>query len=178
MSAMKKASPLTLQQLNTMTQDAFVDCLGGLFERSPWVAAMAWQLRPFNDANQLIAAMCDVVRTANREEQLALFLAHPALLAREDRSTTLTDDSCREQHEAGLDQCTDEQRLALVRLNKAYLNRFGFPFIIAVRGLAVGEIMDAMQRRLAQDHGQERETAISEVGRIAHGRLRNIIEDR
>jgi len=175
MALMTNAPQLTLQNLNTMTRDAFVDALGGLFERAPWIAERAWQARPFRDEDHMIETTRDIVRAASREEQLALLRAHPALEAPGDRATLLSSASHAEQHAAGLDQSTSEQGLELVRLNQAYLKKFGFPFIIAVRGLTVVDILDALRRRLEHDPDAERETAIAETVRIATGRLSAVI---
>lgn len=178
MSAMNNACPSTMQQLNAMTRKAFVEALGGLFEGATWVAERAWQSRPFDDADHLFAVMCHVVRASSREEQLALLRAHPALGAPGDRAIVMSNASQDEQHAAGLDLCTNEQRLELVRLNKAYLSKYGLPLVIAVRGLTVDEIIAAMVRRLAQDPDREHEAAISEAVRIASGRLTDIIGNR
>lgn len=167
-----------MQRLNAMTRKAFIEALEGVFEGATWVAARAWQSRPFDDADHLVAAMGDVVRAATREEQLALLLAHPALGPPRDRAITMSKASQHEQHAAGLDLCTREQRLELDRLNKAYLGKYGLPFVIAVRGLTVDQIIEAMERRLAQDPDREHEAAISEVVLIASGRLTDIIRNR
>jgi len=175
---MKNACQLTLQQLNTMTRNAFIEALEGVFEGATWVAARTWQSRPFDDADHLFAVMCKVVRAASREEQLALLRAHPALGAPGDRAPVMSNASRNEQHAAGLDLCTNEQRLELVRLNQAYLGKYGLPLVIAVRGLTVEEIIESMRRRLAQDPDRAHEAAIAEAVRIASGRLTNIIGNR
>jgi len=162
------AARATLAELNAMPADAFVAVLGGVFERSPWVARRSLAARPFATVASLYATMVDAVRQADADDQLALLRAHPELAARE---ADLTDESRREQRGAGLDGCTREQRTLLASLNARYRERFGFPFILAVKGYDVEGILGEARRRLGRAPAEEREEALSQVARIARFRL-------
>ncbi len=160
-----------------MTRDAFVARFGGVFEHSPWVAEAAWDagFGPEQDAVVgLHAAMVRAMRAARPERQLALIRAHPDLAGRLAVRGQLTAASSKEQAGAGLDQCTPEEYARFRTLNEAYQAKFYFPFIMAVRGRTRGEILDAFERRLDNDPGQEFETALAETETIARFRL----EDR
>src|SRR5205085_3842665 len=139
---------MTLDELNAMPAARFVATLGGIFEHSPWVAEAVVGARPFAGLGQLHAAMCDAVATAPVDAQLALVRAHPELAGRAAVRDELTDASKREQSGAGLDQCTAAEFAQIGQLNAAYNGRFGFPFVVAVRGLSRTDIIDAMARRL------------------------------
>ncbi|MBV6304305.1 2-oxo-4-hydroxy-4-carboxy-5-ureidoimidazoline decarboxylase [Candidimonas humi] len=166
------ASPaLTLEDLSNMPQAEFTACLGDIFEHSPWIAAQAWQARPFADAAALHAAMLAAVQAAGPERQLALIAAHPELAGKEAARGTLTHDSTQEQRGAGLDQCSAEELQRLRGLNAAYRERHGFPFVIAVKGLDRYQIMAAMEQRLGHDRDTELQACLREIGKIARLRL-------
>lgn len=169
---------LTPAALNAMDQAEFTACLGDIYEHSPWVAQRAWAARPFASLAALQQAMADVLAAASRAEQLALIRAHPELAGKAAVRGELTADSKREQAGAGLDQCSAEQFAALTRLNQAYGERFGFPFVIAVRGLGRQDIIAALEHRLAQTPAQEFAEALAQIDRIAGFRLQaKIAED-
>ncbi|WP_418646963.1 2-oxo-4-hydroxy-4-carboxy-5-ureidoimidazoline decarboxylase [Thauera butanivorans] len=170
------ASPATapataLAELSRLPQDAFVARLDGIFEHSPWIAERAWSAGPFTSVDALHAAMCLVVDNAAQSEQLALICAHPELAGKEAEEGTLTTASTGEQRGAGLDQCSKEELQRLRDLNKAYRERFGFPFVIAVKGLTRYQIMDGVEARLANDRDTEFRTCLKEIGKIARFRL-------
>ena len=123
-----------MQALNALPAEAFVAQLQGIFEHSPWVAERVAGLRPFATREQLHQAMCAAVDAATSAQQLALIRAHPKLGARGAVRAALTQASATEQRRAGLTDCTPEELERLEALNTAYGNKFGFPFIIAVRG--------------------------------------------
>ena len=157
---------------------AFVDHFGGVFEHSPWVAEAAFDAGldgACDTASGLHALMSRAMMAGSEEQKLALIMAHPDLAGRLARAGRLTAESTREQASAGLDQLTDEERARFTELNDAYKARFGFPFIMAVKGRSKGEIMDAFERRIAHDRTQEFATALMEISRIALLRLGDML---
>ena len=159
--------PSTLAVLNAMDRGAFVAALGGVFEHSPWIAEAAWPKRPFADIASLHRVMADIVEEASRERQLALIRAHPELGA----GRVATDFSRREQAAAGLAVEAEAEREKLRALNLGYRERFGFPFILAVKGLGPAEIRAALERRLGNEPDEEFRAALAEIAKIARFRL-------
>lgn len=160
-----------------MTREAFLTRFGGVYEHSPWVAegVLAARLGPAHDsAEGLQAAMARVVEAAGRERQLALLRAHPDLAGRLAVAGALTASSTAEQASAGLDRCTPAEFARFQGLNTAYRQRFGFPFIMAVKGRSRTEILAAFERRVANDAETEFTTALGEVHKIALLRLREL----
>src|SRR4030095_13373556 len=135
---------MTLADANTLTCDRFVSSLGWVFERSPWVAERAWNRRPFASIEHLHEAMMAEMFAARAEEQLALLRAHPDLGAR----ARMSDASTGEQAGAGLDSLSRADFERLHTLNASYRERFGFPFLLAVKGRSTREILDALAARL------------------------------
>lgn len=162
---------ISLPALNAMAPDAFAHALDGIFEHSPWIAERAAVRRPFAAVLDLHAAMCEVVSAATSDEQLSLLRAHPELAGRASVRAELTPASAREQRGAGLDACTPEEFARLQELNAAYNARFGFPFILAVRGHDRASIIAAVADRLRSDAAAERRVALREIERIALYRL-------
>ena len=167
---------ITLIQLNAASQAEFVQLLDGTYEHSPWIAEQAWAQRPFLGLDQLKLALMQVVRNAGREPQLALVRAHPELAGKAMVSKTLTAESTNEQGKAGLTDCTPEEFAQIQQLNADYNARFGFPFILAVRGprglgLPKAEIIATFARRLGNHPDFERAEALRNIHRIAEIRL-------
>jgi 2-oxo-4-hydroxy-4-carboxy-5-ureidoimidazoline decarboxylase len=169
------ASTLTpIGTLNQLDRAAFRALLGGVFEHSPWVAERAWAERPFADIDALHAVMVRIVREAGAERQLELLCAHPELAYQ----GSLTTESKAEQRGMGLDTLGAEEADDLADKNRRYRDRFGIPFIIAVRGQRDrGAILAALTRRLAGDIEAERQIALGEVATIAQFRLHDLISD-
>ena len=168
--------PLTIEQLNAATPAEFVALLDGTYEHSPWIAERAAALRPFTSLAGLKHALVGVVRDAGTEPQLALIRAHPELAGKAMVSKTLTAESTNEQGRAGLTDCTPEEFARLQQLNADYNARFGFPFILAVRGprglgLDRHEIIATFARRLGNPVDFEREECLRNIHRIAEIRL-------
>lgn len=161
----------SLSTLSSLSQADFAARLGDIFEHSPWIPERAWQRRPFASVDALHAAMVAAVDAASRDEQLGLIQAHPELAGKEAAAGTLTSASTGEQRGAGLDQCSAEELARLRRLNAAYRERFGFPFVIAVKGLSRYQIMDAVEARLNNDAATEFRACLTEIGKIARFRL-------
>lgn len=168
----------TLAALNAMLAEDFVAALGGVFEHSPWVAESAAAGRPYSSVGMLHDAMCAVVRQAGPEKQLHLIRAHPDLAGKAARAGALTDASTGEQRGAGLDRLTDAEFRRFEQLNAGYKARFGFPFVIAVKGLDKHDILAAFEQRLQHDRDQERATALDQIARIARIRLDALVADQ
>ncbi|MED5618099.1 2-oxo-4-hydroxy-4-carboxy-5-ureidoimidazoline decarboxylase [Ideonella sp. BN130291] len=167
---------LTLDRLNQATAAEFVALLDGTYEHSPWVAEGAWRDRPFVSLAQLKHALARIVREAPRGQQLALVRAHPELAGKAMVANALTAESTHEQSAAGLTQCTPDEFNTLQRLNADYNARFGWPFILAVRGprgtgLSRQEIIQTFQRRLAGHPDHELAECLRNIHRIAEIRL-------
>ncbi len=166
----------TIDSLNSADRAAFTAALGHLFEHSPWVADETWTRRPFRDAANLHAELCATMRGAARERQLALIRAHPDLAGRLALQNQLTAESTREQASAGLDQLTAEELAGFQTLNAAYLERFGFPFIICARLSNKSAMLAAMQARGGNSPEQEIQTALGEIEKIALLRLNDLLK--
>ncbi len=154
-----------------MDRDGWTEALAGIFEDSPWVAVAAWEARPFATVADLHAAMVEAFRRAPAERKLALLLAHPELAGGLARAGRLTDASNAEQASAGLDGLTGAETARFERLNGAYRDRFGFPFIVAVRDHTKASILESCEQRLRNRWEEEVETALEQVFRIARIRL-------
>jgi len=162
---------MTLEELNLMDRDAFTAALGWIFENSPWVAGRAWAQRPFATVDALHEAMVREVTAAGAEAQAALVRAHPDLGAR----ARMSDASVGEQAGAGLDRLTRAEFGCLQRLNAAYREKFGFPFIYAVKGSTKHDILRALEDRLSGDPQAEHAAALAQIYRIAQFRLEDKI---
>jgi 2-oxo-4-hydroxy-4-carboxy-5-ureidoimidazoline decarboxylase len=162
---------LTLDELNRMEEDAFTAALADVFEHSPWVAQTAAAARPFASLEALYAAMAGAVHGANPERQMALIRAHPDLAGKAARGGDLTADSKLEQTSAGLDRLSEEEFAAFHRLNNAYRDKFGIPFIVCVRRHGKESILRQFELRLRNDAAAERSAALTEICRIAALRL-------
>ena len=167
----------TLAELNEMTRVRFVGVLGEIFEMSPWIAEAAWDQRPFADRGTLLAAMVEIVEASGVAAQTDLLRAHPDLAGKAARVGALTASSTREQAGAGLDRMSDDQYERFHQSNTRYRERFGFPFIIAVKGHDAGSILTAFERRLTNNQDDERVEGLRQVGRIAEIRLESAVRD-
>lgn len=152
-------------------REAFGRRLGHVAEGSPWVADRAWGLGPFADATRTADAFARVVRAATPDEQLALIRAHPDLAGRAALAGEVTAESAGEQRSAGLDRLAPDELERLTALNAAYRERFGFPFVICVRGRDAQDVMAALEARLANDAGEERARAVEEIAAIMRLRI-------
>lgn len=158
----------------SLTKSDFLARFGAVYEDSPWVAEAVWPhaaAGELDDREALAAAMREAVDAAPRARKLTLIRAHPELAGR----ARMADISGREQAGAGLDQCSPEEFEAFQRLNAAYNARFGFPFVVAVKGLTRQDILAAFEARLANAPDAEFETAIAQIHRIAGFRLADLL---
>jgi OHCU decarboxylase len=161
-----------------MDREEFVQKFARIFEHSPWVAerAFALELGPaHNSAGGVHNALCRAFRSASEDERLAVLKAHPDLAGKLAQAKRLTPESAKEQASAGLDALTDAERQRFTELNSAYVQKFGFPYIIAVKGRTKDEILAAFEARIANDRETEFETACKQVELIALLRLRDIL---
>ena len=162
---------MTLAELNGAERGRFAAAVGWVFEQSPWVAERAWDYRPFASLDALHARMVAVVDTADEAAQLALLRAHPDLGAR----AKMSDASMGEQAGAGLDSLSPAEFERLQALNGAYRERFGFPFLFAVKGASSHDVVAALERRLSATREVELAEALRQVARIARFRLEDFI---
>jgi 2-oxo-4-hydroxy-4-carboxy-5-ureidoimidazoline decarboxylase len=164
-------SKIQLAELNAAEKTRFVDALGSVYEESPWVARRSWSERPFRSVEELRVAMRRTVVAASEEKQLALLRAHPDL----GEQTEMTDASEAEQSSAGLDDLSPAQYETFQRLNEEYREKFGFPFIMAVKNATPDSIQAAMERRVENAESEEFRTALGEVHEIARLRLDDLL---
>jgi allantoate deiminase/N-carbamoyl-L-amino-acid hydrolase len=170
----------TLQHLNQLDTAAFVDALRGIYEHSPWIPERAAAQRPFASLAALKLALQEAVSQASEDEQLSLLRAHPELAGKAAIAGELTAESTGEQAASGLDRCTPEEYAALQHLNAAYDHKFGFPFILAVKGptgkgLTRQAIIATFERRLKHRRQDELQEALRQVHRIAEIRLNALL---
>lgn len=162
---------LTLDAVAALDAAAYVETFGDLFEHSPWVAERTAAARPFASLTEMHDIMMGAVEAAEEEEKLALLRAHPDLAGRAAIAGDLTDASTSEQASAGLDALTPEEMEHFTELNTAYSMRFGFPFIMAVKGADKARILAGFEGRLGNTAEEEKQRALTEVGKIAWMRL-------
>ena len=170
---MTHSNPLTPRP-SELDQRTFVASYGDIYEHSPWVAELAWEqgLQGHHDYPEALAELMGaILESASPARQLEVIRAHPDLAGKAALAGTLTDDSTREQAGAGLDQCSPEELARFERLNDAYKAKFGFPFVMAVKGSDRFAILDAFEVRLENDPAEERRTAVAQINRIALLRL-------
>jgi OHCU decarboxylase len=169
-----------MRKPSAMSKSEFVETFGGVFEHSPWIAERAWESglgQAHDSAGGLHDALRQIFRSATAEERLAVIKAHPDLAGRLAAAKRLTPESAREQASAGLDALTEAQLARFTELNAAYTSRFGFPFILAVKGRTKEEILRNFDARIGNDRQTELETACAQVEEIARLRLRDMLPD-
>ncbi|AEF54418.1 2-oxo-4-hydroxy-4-carboxy-5-ureidoimidazoline decarboxylase [Marinomonas posidonica] len=163
--------------LTTTDEAEFVTLLGSVYEHSPWVAEQLWRLKlrhpasSYDDILKVQQAMRDIVDASTEEEKLILLRAHPDLAGKAALSGELTDASKSEQAGAGLDQCSEDELAHFLQLNDEYHSKFGFPFIMAVKGATKAQILAGFIERNPNDWQTEFDRAMREVHKIAEFRL-------
>jgi len=170
--------PAAFDRPSEMSREAFVAAYGGIFEHSPWIAERAFDLElgtAHDSAVGLHNALARAFRSASEAERLGVLTAHPDLAGKLAQAKRLTAESTAEQAGAGLDALTDEEREMFTRLNADYVDRHGFPFIIAVRDNTKDSIKAAFQRRIGNDRATEFAEACRQVERIAELRLKDLL---
>lgn len=162
---------------STMSRERFLERFGSIYEHAPWVAESVWEsgVGPEHDRIAVLAAaLAAVVATADEALQLALVRAHPDLAGKAALRGELTAASTHEQSSVGLDRCSPEEFGRFQRLNAAYRDKFGFPFILAIKGRTRSEVLDAFEHRLNNSRTQELKTALEQIDRIALLRLQDV----
>jgi 2-oxo-4-hydroxy-4-carboxy-5-ureidoimidazoline decarboxylase len=162
---------MTLAELNALDRPGFVAAIGWIFEDSPWVADRTWASRPFASLDQLHTAMMAELHSAGVQQQLSLLRAHPDLGTR----MKMTDASRGEQSGAGLDRLSPDEFRRLQQLNAAYREKFGFPFLYAVKGSTTHDILAALEARASAGPDEEFREALRQVSRIARFRLEDVL---
>lgn len=166
----------SLAEINAMDAPRFTETVGRVFEHAPWVAARVAVRRPFADRDGLHRAMVAVVAGAGADEQLALVRGHPELAGKAAIAGDMTAESKSEQGGAGLDRLTPAQFEKFHQLNDAYRAKFGFPFILAVKGRDAAEILAIFAQRVGQERSVELREALAQIARISGFRLADLVE--
>lgn len=166
----------TLAEVNAWDKARFVAAFGDVAEHSPWVAEHTFAAAPFADREVLITAFEAAMRAAPKQRQLDLIRAHPDLAGKAAVAGNMAEDSKKEQAGAGLDRLTVEEFARFTDLNGRYREKFGFPFIFAVKGATKDMILAAFEDRIGNSVEQELETALIQIARIFRFRLEDRIE--
>lgn len=169
------ARTLSLDQVNALSRDEFTRIIGPVFEHSPWIAEAARSKQPFSSLKELHDTLCGIVRASGEEKKIALICAHPDLVGRAALAGTLTAPSKAEQAGAGLDRLTPGEIAEFQRFNRAYREKFGFPFVICARINKKEAILAAFPVRLTHDRQEEINAALEEIYKIAYFRLQDIV---
>lgn len=177
MRTMTAAPPITLAEANALDPAAFVERFGDIAEHSPWVAAAAEPRRPFAGREAMVAAFRQAVERADADLRLSLLNAHPDLAGRAAIAGDIGADSRCEQAGAGLDRLTADEFARFTELNARYRDRFGFPFILAVRGATKHDILAAFEARIGNAREVELATATGQVCRIMRFRLEDRVRE-
>jgi 2-oxo-4-hydroxy-4-carboxy-5-ureidoimidazoline decarboxylase len=176
LAGVARAGGPDMAEINAMDRTTFVGKFGGIFEHSPWVAEQAWDRKPFATLDAMHGAMVDVARMAPAPQQLALLQAHPDLAGKEAQTGAMTASSVAEQASAGLSALSAAEMSEITELNAAYKNKFGFPFIIAVRMHTKEGIFFDFKRRLQNDTQTEFATDLQNVYVITRLRLNKLLD--
>ena len=164
---------ISLDNLNHKSQEQFIATLGAIFEDTPEIAAQAWHKRPFKDLADLYQTMIAIVAQMDQAAQLTLISAHPDLGSK----AKMAEASVQEQAGVGLDRLTEAEYNRFHQLNQAYKQKFGFPFIIAVKNHTKATILDAFELRLKHTVEEEKQQALREINTIALFRLQAVINE-
>jgi len=167
------ALALDIAAVNKMDKNTFVLEFGGIFEKSPWVAEKAWESRPFSSIDDLHQKMFNVIKNAPKQAQIAFLNNHPELAGKEAQAGQMTSSSMAEQASAGLNALSKDELALLAKDNAEYRAKFGFPFIIFVRGHTKEGIFFYFERRMGNDPDTELKNALDQVYGITRLRLRN-----
>ena len=161
-----------INKINKLPKSQFIKVFANIFENAQWIAEELYNQKPFDDFKELSSKILNIFETATREKQLKILKAHPDL-ANKTKISLLTPDSLKEQTDAELDQCTEEEFNEFKKLNDTY-KKFGFPFILAVKGKTKNEILNIFKKRISSDPETEFNEAIKQVKQIASLRLKEL----
>lgn len=167
-----KEKQYAIAKLNNLSQEEFTAVLGEIWEETPEIAHQVWQNRPFENLEALYQAMVAVVNQMSEAKQLALIKAHPDLGSK----TKMAEVSVQEQAGVGLDRLSESEYQRFQALNQAYKDKFGFPFIIAVKNHSKESVLTAFETRLKNSPEPEKEEALAQISKIARLRLETIIK--
>ena len=162
----------SIDRVNKLSKSDFVSIFGNVFEKTEWIAQKSYDSKPYKNFEELFSKMLGIFENTNKENHIKILNAHPDLAI----ERKLTDDSKNEQKNASLDQCTNEEFIEFRKLNEGYKKKFGFPFIIAVKGNNKEEILNSFRQRITNNINLEFEEAKKQVKKIANFRLSKIIE--
>lgn len=166
-----KEKQYTIANLNQMSQEEFTAALGDIWEDTPEIAKQSWQKKPFANLEDLYQEMVAVVDNMSDEKKLALIQAHPDLGSK----AKMAEASVQEQAGVGLDRLSESEYEHFLELNQAYQNKFGFPFIVAVKYHTKESILADFETRLENNQEQEKEQALKEITKIARLRLESMV---
>ena len=162
----------TVDKVNNLRKSDFISIFGNVFEKTQWIAEKAYDSKPYKNFEELFSKMMEIFENSKKERHLEILNAHPDLAVEKK----LTEDSKNEQKNASLNQCTDEEFVEFRKLNNQYKKKFGFPFIIAVKGKNKDEILNSFRQRITNNINLEFEEAKKQVKKIASFRLSEIIK--
>ena len=162
-----------INKINNLSKSEFTEVFGNVFENASWIAEELYDQRPFKDFQDLSEKMLSTFEAINKEKKLKILNSHPDL-ADKTKIGLLTPDSNKEQNNAGLDQCTEEEFKEFKNLNERYKNKFGFPFIYAVKGKSKNEILNNFKERVTCDINVEFVESVKQVKKIAKLRINEI----
>ena len=162
----------TVDKVNNLSKFDFISIFGNVFEKTEWIAEKAYNSKPYNNFEELFSKMMEIFENSKQQEHLKILNAHPYLVVEKK----LTRDSANEQNNANLDQCSDKEFEEFQKLNEEYKKKFGFPFIIAVKGKNKEEILNSFRQRITNNINLEFEEAKKQVKKIASFRLSEIIK--
>jgi len=161
-----------INKINKLSKSEFIKVFANIFENARWIAEKLYDQKPFNDFKELSSKILNIFEITTEEKQLKILKAHPNL-ADKTKIGALTPDSLKEQTNAGLDQCTEEEFNEFKKLNDTY-KKFGFPFILAVKGKTKIEILNIFRERINSDPEKEFDEAVKQVKQIASLRLKEL----
>ena len=162
----------SIDKFNKLSKPEFISIFGNVFEKTEWIAERCYDLKPYNNIDELFLKMMEVFEKTEKEKHLEILNAHPNLAVEKK----LTRDSKNEQKSASLNQCTEKEFIEFKKLNEEYKKKFGFPFIIAVKGKNKEEILNSFRQRITNNINLEFEEAKKQVKKIASFRLSEIIK--
>ena len=162
----------SIDKFNKLSKTEFISIFGNIFEKTEWIAERCYESKPYNNLDELVSKMMKIFENIEKERHLEILNSHPDLAVEKK----LTEDSKNEQKNSSLNQCTDEEFVEFKKLNEEYKKKFGFPFIIAVKGKNKEEILNSFRQRITNNINLEFEEAKKQVKKIASFRLGEIIK--
>jgi OHCU decarboxylase len=162
----------SIDKVNKLSKSDFISIFGNVFEKTEWIAQKSYDSKPYKNFEELFSKMMEVFENSNKENHIKILNAHPDLAVEKK----LTRDSKKEQKNASLNQCTEKEFLEFKKLNEEYKKKFGFPFIIAVKGKNKEEILNSFRQRITNNINLEFIEAKKQVKKIAIFRLSEIIK--